>query len=392
MRLACLVLLTFRGCLAVEIPAGTLLPVRLTEPISTASAAPGNEVHAVTIAPVVVNGAVVLAPRTPLVGRVKSVVSASKSETQQARLMLQFTGDGVPLQAVVAGVDNAREPVTENGEIEGIVPKQTFEGLAERGIDKLNRSPRYSQLGSILAAAKEALVKPVDPEISYEPGVELTLRLTQSVHVTAAPEYRGPPPFSKPADIQEMVDELPFITYAGDQPSDVTNLLFVGSEEQLTRAFDEAGWSTAQELGHASAFETARALIEARGYKEAPVSLLLLNGRAPSLVFQKGNNTFAMRHHLRIWRMPGAFDHVPVWACSATHDSGIDLRQETFTFIHRIDADIDQERAKVVDDLVFTGRVARVSYVERKKVPRSFRNATGDPVTTDGRIAVVGLR
>ncbi|HCC56106.1 MAG TPA: hypothetical protein DEQ47_02370 [Solibacterales bacterium] len=392
MRLACLVLLTLSCCLAHEIPAGTTLQVRLTDPISTASATAGTEVHAVTIAPVVVNGTVVIPQHTAILGKVISAVSAAQAENQQARLMLQFTGATVPLHALVANVDNAREPVNDKGEIEGIVPKQTFEGLADRGIEKLNKNQRYSQLGSILEAAKEALVKPVDPEISYEPGVEMTLRLTQAVNVANPPDYHSPPPFPKPGEIKAMVDQLPYITYAGDQPSDVTNLLFIGSEEQLTHAFAEAGWSTAQELGHASAFETARAMIEARGYKEAPVSLLLLDGRAPSLVFQKGNNTFAMRHHLRIWRMPGAFDAVPVWACSATHDSGIDLRQETFTFIHRIDSDIDQERAKVVDDLVFTGRVPRVSYVERPKVPRSFHNATGDPVTTDGRIAVVGLR
>lgn len=392
MRFACLVLLTISCCAGLELPAGTTLQVRLVDAISTASAAAGAELHAVTVAPVMLNGKVVIAPHTPIIGKVKTAVSAAKAENQQALLVLQFSGGKLPLQAVVANVDNAREAVDESGEILGILPKQTFEGLAERGIDKLNRNEKYSQLGALLAAAKEALVKPVDPEISYEPGVELTLRLTQPLNVATPPEYRGPPPFPKPREIAEMVEEMPYITYAGEQPSDVTNLLFVGSEEQLTNAFAEAGWSTAQQLGHGSAFETARAVIEARGYKEAPVSLLLLDQRAPSLVFQKGNNTFAMRHHLRIWRMRGAFDGAPVWACSATHDSGIDLRQETFTFIHRIDADIDQERSKVVDDLIFTGRVARLSYVERPRVPRSFHNATGDPVTTDGRMAVIGLR
>lgn len=191
-----------------------------------------------------------------------------------------------------------------------------------------------------------------------------------------------------------MVDLLPYVTYAVDppQPSDITNLLFVGAEETVASAFAEAGWAPAKQLSQGTGFETARALIEARGYKEAPVSLLLLDHRAPVMVFQKANNTFAMRHHLRIWRMPGTFNGLPVWACSATHDNGIDMRQDTFTFIHRVESNIDLERSKVADDLVFTGRVTQLSYVDRPKAPRSFQNATGDPIVTDGRMAVLGLR
>ncbi len=348
-----------------------------------------------TIAPVLVKGIVAIAPHTVLTGKVKSSVSAAKSETQQARLTLQFTAAGkLPIHAVVDTVDNARETVDDTGTIVGIIPKQTFEGLAERGIDKLNQNERYSALGSILGAAKEALVKPVDPEIDYAPGVEMTLRLTKPVHLAAPPDYHPPPPFPQPAEVARMVEVLPYVTYAVDppQPSDITNVLLVGSEQALTGAFAEAGWSPARQLSQSTGFETALALIEARGYKEAPVSLLLLDQRPPDLVFEKTNNTFAMRHHVRIWRMSGDFDGIPVWACSATHDSGIDLRQETFTFIHRVESNIDLERSKLVDDLVFTGRVKQLTYVDRPKAPRSFHNATGDAIVTDGRMAVLSMQ
>jgi len=151
----------------------------------------------------------------------------------------------------------------------------------------------------------------------------------------------------------------PFQTVAQQppKPSDVTNMMFIGSKEQLAAAFKEAGWSTAAALSATSKLETMRAIVEARGYKEAPVSILLLDGKPPDLVFQKQNDTFAQRHHLRIWRRPDAFQGKPVWVCAATHDIGIEFSDENRTFIHKIDSNIDRERAKVVSDLLLTGMV-----------------------------------
>jgi hypothetical protein len=128
-----------------------------------------------------------------------------------------------------------------------------------------------------------------------------------------------------------------------------------------------------------------------RGYKEAPVSILTLEGRPPDLVFQKSTNTFAKRHHMRLWRTRQSWTDKPVWVAAATHDVGIDFSQESSTFIHRIDPRIDRERAKIVSDLLFTGRVRSLALVERPEVPRRTTNATGDDMITDGRMAVVVL-
>ncbi len=113
-------------------------------------------------------------------------------------------------------------------------------------------------------------------------------------------------------------------------------------------------------------------------------------GRAAARdAFQKQNNTFAQRHHLRIWHRPDTFDDKEVWVCAATHDIAIDFSPEDRTFIHRIDPQIDRERAKVVNDLMFTGRVRGMSLVSRSDVPKDAYNATGDQLITDGRMAVL---
>ena len=148
------------------------------------------------------------------------------------------------------------------------------------------------------------------------------------------------------------------------------------------------GFSSAN-AARESKIETFRAIAELRGYKEAPVSILLLDGRPPDLVFEKQNNTFAQRHHLRIWRRPDSFGGKPVWVCAATHDTGIEFSERDHTFIHKIDPQIDRERAKVVSDLLLTGNVRSLALVDRPAVPRQSQNATGDQLLTDARMAVL---
>jgi len=117
----------------------------------------------------------------------------------------------------------------------------------------------------------------------------------------------------------------------------------------------------------------------------------MLDGKPPDLVFEKTNDTFARRHHLRIWRRPGTVGGKPVWAVAATHDIGISFAEAERTFIHRIDPHIDGEREKVVNDLLFAGHVRAFGLVDRPQVPRQARNATGDSIETDGRVAVLLL-
>jgi hypothetical protein len=168
--------------------------------------------------------------------------------------------------------------------------------------------------------------------------------------------------------------------------------MFVATEDELRAAFEKAGWAVPARLNTKSKLETARALIEARGYKEGPMSILLLEGNAPDIPYQKGNNTFAQRHHLRIFRRPGAFDGKPIRVCSATHDIGIDFSERDRTFIHKIDPQIDHERAKVVNDLLFTGMVRSIALVGRPAIPQNATNATGDRIETDGSMAVLLLQ
>ncbi len=385
------------GLFAVQVPSGTELRIRLTDSVASNTAKPKQPVKAVLIMPLVVDGNIVAPAGSELSGVVKSVEAVTDPHTP-ASLVLDFNEIHIPagekekLAAKVAGVDNARESVDENGKIIGIIGAETFAARIDQGIGKL--AQKYAGLAGVLQATKEvAGVKEANPEIVYEPGAELTLKLTRALEIKkpSLGDAAKLQPFPSEADVVDMVAAQPFRTVAANppRPSDITNLLFVGTQEQLEKAFAAAGWSTAAALSGQSKLETARAIIEERGYKEAPVSTLLLDGNPPDLVFQKQNNTFSQRHHLRIWRRPGDFDGQPIWVCAATHDIGIDFSDRDRTFIHKIDPEIDKERAKVVSDLLFTRMVKSLELVDRPQVPTQAQNATGDNLETDGKMAVL---
>jgi hypothetical protein len=351
------------------------------------------------IAPVFVNGSVVIDFGTTLHGKTAeaaAAVPASEGVTEQpAKLRLDFdriespsTGSR-PLSAVVSEVDNARETVDSAGLITGIKASQTYEARIDQGISKL--ASRNQQLAQILQGVEGAIVKKVDPSVTYKPGTDMTLKLTKDLPWTAPSNPNSIAPVIPAGPLSALVDAEPFRTMAlkPPSPSDMTNIMFIGTLNQISEAFQAAGWFPASALGQDSKWETARAIIEDRGYSEAPMSILTLDGQPPTIAFQKQTDTFSKRHHIRIWARPDTFNGKPVFVAAATHDTSITFSQESRNFTHGIDPHIDKERSKVVTDIVFTGRAHAFALVPRPAVPKGASNATGDKLITDGKMAVL---
>jgi len=385
---------------AAQLPAGTELSIRLTDKVASETTKPQTPVHAVLIVPVIADGRVVLPLGVQLTGEVKQAKAAADKEQAQLQLVFNRIGMGTytaTLSAVISALDNARETVGDQGIITGIVGSEAYGSRLDQGIAKLQNNDKFASLAGIIQGAKEALkIKEVNANIDYDPGVEMTAKLTSPL------DWRGPTqgieskiqPFPNQQELIDLVNRQPFRTIAErpPRPSDFTNVMLVATESELRNAFAKAGWSNAVRLSTQSKLETARALIEDRGYKEAPMSVLLLDGQPPALAYQKGNDTFEKRHHLRVFARPGTFAGKQIWVCSATHDTGIDFSERDRTFIHKIDSDIDNERTKVVNDLLFAGAVRALALVDRPDIPANATNATGDPLRTDGRMAVLLLQ
>lgn len=400
----CVLLLPMAAAAAAELPAGTQMEIRLKSKVASNKSKAGDAVQAIVLAPVVAGGQMVIPAGSVLRGKITGATPAKEDE--QAGLAIEFGELGaagqkaVKFAAKIAAVDNAREKVDDKGRIVGILKSETLSAQTDKlaaqidkGVAKLG--DQHQELATILEAAKGAfLPKTADVDIVYERGVEMTLELTKKLPLSGAIKAGpAPGPIADEDALAALVDREPFQTMAEkpSKPSDITNLMFLGSKKQLEAAFTAAGWATAEALNSKSGLETFRAIAENRGYSQAPVSTLLLEGEKPAVVFQKQNDTFAKRHHIRIWQRPDTFAGQPVWVAAATHDIDIQFSAQNRTFIHKIDSDIDRERAKVVNDLLLTGQVSGLALVERPAAPQDGENATGDQIKTDGSMAVLLL-
>lgn len=393
----------------VQAPSGTTLSIRLTTAVSSQQPA-GRPVEAVVTVPVKVNGVTAIPVGTKLSGKTADVKAAASSaagsnavasnNTSDSAATLRLIFDKIQppggreqsLSSQLSSIDNARESVGSDGLITGIVASQTWEGQLNQGISKLENN--HPGLAGLLGQARDAFVKNVDASISYPAGVDMEIKLTKGLTCHPPSNMTTIPEIGALNQLTALVDAQPDRTVAGNppKPSDLTNLVFIGSQQEIGAAFKAAGWFAAAERDQASTMETARAIIEDRGYQEAPVSVLLLDGHPPDLVFEKQTNTFAMRHHIRIWKRPVTFDGKELWVAAATHDTGIDFSQESHTFTHKIDGNIDHERAKVTSDLTFSGYVSAASLVSRSNVPPDISNATGDKLITDGKMSALEFR
>jgi len=386
------------AALGVDLPSGAKIEIRLKTKVASNASKAHDAVEAMVIQPVVAGDQYLIPIGATLHGEVVSAQTSAAAD-QRATLQLKFTEiagarGAIPISTRVTSVDNARESVDDQGVIQGILASESLSNRMDSGLSKL--SGRASGLADILQLAKTKLIKTTDSEIVYDAGVEMTLELLAK----AAVDSGGVPgvsinlqPVAADAGLSSMASSQPFQTIAEKppKPSDKTNLMFIGSREKLTGAFEAAGWASAANLTKSSGLETFAAIASQSGYKEAPMSVLLLENKPADLNFQKQNNTFAKRHHLRIWLRP-QWQGQDVWVSSSTHDTGIDFSAENRTFIHKVDSQVDDERMKVVWDLVATGLVKSWTLVDRPAVPKDSMNATGDKLVTDGKIAVVILK
>ena len=382
-----------RSLLESDLPANTGLSVRLLTRVASHESLPGDAVEAVVIAPVEAGGRVVVAPGTKIEG---TVLRARRAATryEQAQLdidLCNLVHDGgitTPVAALLTEVDNAREQVRE-GQVVGISFPQSASDRLLWGRSAVGFV--HPLLGHALAAAILAWQKGYGREIVLPAGTDMFVRIMAPEKLAAIPG--GAVAAAEiPAGLADITRGFPLrTTTAGNVPSDPVNVLLVGSQSQVESAFDAAGWSPAQKLGVTSGLKTFASVAQQKGYAEAPVSLLLLDARKPDLVYQKQTNTFARRHHIRMWKSPRTYEGRELWLGAGTHDIGIAVLKGGHAWYHLVDPQVDREQAKVKDDLLFTGRVAWFSWFDRPELPRRSVNATGDELHTQGRLLILSL-
>jgi hypothetical protein len=187
---------------------------------------------------------------------------------------------------------------------------------------------------------------------------------------------------------------LPMVTRTGAGiPGDALNVGLVGSEKDVLRAMEAAGWFPADPVTFRTSIEIIGSVVLDRPYHDAPVSPLYYQGKKEQLAFEKPDGKSAdRRHHVRLWRvLEKGTDGRPVWLGAVTYDRGVGLSRYTGQVTHHIGPNIDAERDLMMRDLSEAGMVDALFQISGIGPTLFGRNGGGDPYYTDGEIDVGSL-
>jgi hypothetical protein len=384
-----------------DLAPGATLDIRLDVPVYSDRSRTGDPIEATVTYPLCKNGEqlackpgeLLVSPGTKVNGTVLFAAKAP-DKYSRPRLVLDFSnivhkdGQRTPLYARVLYVDNARETV-RNNEILGIIQPHASRkvSIVMAAFGAANPIAGYSIKG-----VQTIYGLSLRREVLFPAGTDIQVQVVRASMLKQKDSWPGWPQMPLDPALQQLVASAPQRTHTSNKtPSDVINLMFIGSEKELVTAFQEARWFEAASLSAGSALKVVQATIRQSGYADAPVSALLMNEKPPDLVFQKSLNTFAKRHHLRIWKLAKKYNGRDVWVAAATHDIATTNSRAGTKWSHRIDPHIDRERDWVETDLLFVGTAIAYVDVDRPHVPRRAANATGDDIVTDGKMSVVEL-
>lgn len=380
--------------LKADVPEYARIWVRLTKPVPSKESRCGEKLAGVVIAPAVSGGRIVLSPGTKVEGTLLSVRSAKTGSCGPKRCWNSPTfcrrtegSQDLPLGSS-RWTTRGRRSITAASSACPFPTRRWAAGPSgcAGSASCCRASPRGLRLST------HAYNLTLSPEIDFKEGTELILRVAVPEKLNTKAPQRGWREIPASKALVELVRRQPLrVKTPSGEDSDIVNLMFIGSQEDLETGFGMAGWVEARSLGVKTGLITALQALRRSGYSEAPFSLLQLEGKDPDYEYQEDLNTVAKRHHFRVFRRPDTYHGQSVSVASATHDIGIGMGRRATQWYHLIDPEIDEERQKIADDLLFTGLATGYTLVDRPEAPRRAAKATGDELHTDGRMMVLHL-
>jgi len=250
--------------------------------------------------------------------------------------------------------------------------------------------------GYFIVATDAWMQHPVAYQRAADGSFQVTIEVVSAGVSGAAAAAVGGPAESRIVGITSaLLDEIP--RRVSDQqrnPGDMVNILILGTEDQVVKAFTTAGWvhvdSSVQETVLSGLVES----LEKKDYLTMPMSTLYLFNRAQDYGFAHAEpvRVAMSRNHLRVWKSPYTAEGKQVWCVAATHDIGFERDQRNNGLTHKIDPAIDGEREYVNGTLAATGLVAARDHVTPSNPLTEAKTATGGSFHSDGRILVLVLR
>ncbi|MGH9354118.1 MAG: LssY C-terminal domain-containing protein [Terriglobia bacterium] len=382
---------------AASLPSGTILYIRLVTPVSTATSKVHAAITARIVRQVVAGNSVVVPLGAVLEGDIEKIVKSADPGTP-ALLVLKFNKLELPQQKPAAischlsQVENARESVLADGTVLGVKASQMGSTYVNDALGKLAQS--LPSLGSTIQDVQKKQVGAPDVDIAFPAGTDMQVTLDQALPVEKI--YAAAVPETLPGDLaaalRALLTGVPQRSETADgKPGDPLNLVMIGSQQQITNAFLQAGWIVPRPKQNQTVWKTVQAVIQDQGYGAAPISNLYLFARPQDLAFEKVLDTFNMRHHLRLWRSAAKTpDGREIWVGAAVHDTGIDIHPGVVS--HATDPNLDDERAKVGADLLDTSLASAEALLIPPQPLTQGVTGTGGAWHTDGKLLVIDLK
>ena len=193
--------------------------------------------------------------------------------------------------------------------------------------------------------------------------------------------------------LREALEKLPCCTTnkKGTEQGDPLNIVVIGDLDDVYYSFLRAGWDETETIYRASILKTIRSFLFGGRYRYSPISALYVFGRPQDVALQRARTSIHERNHLRLWLTPMRFEGKLVWIGQISRDIGVRFTRKTIT-THKIDPDVDETRAFLIQDLWYSQGLNAFGYVDGVGAapysePRG--NLTGDPYFTDGHRVVL---
>ncbi len=173
----------------------------------------------------------------------------------------------------------------------------------------------------------------------------------------------------------------------GETPGDPLNIVVIGPPDgKVFHPFVRRGWDPTETLTGKTVSRTIGSSVFRSKYRTSPVSALFVDGRQQDIALQKARGSVDERNHLRLWLTPLTHEGKQVWVGQISRDVGVRFSSKTF-ITHKIDPDVDETRAFLFQDLLLSGSLTGIGYVDGvgRATPEEPRyNYTLDPYFTDG--------
>ena len=231
-------------------------------------------------------------------------------------------------------------------------------------------------------------------------GGVFSLRLiSYALHMTTLEKLYKPRDFRKTSHLeisQEIIDQLPrYCQTVFGIKMDPINLIFIGTEAGIKRAFEKSDWNGAFPANPIHPLVGLIFRIRNRTYKRGPFMPLFTGIGLQDLSFQKVlSRGYGNRHHMRVWRTR---HHLPgdnrIWVAAATFENSFKFSLHPPFFFHHKSPDLDGERDYIVGELTEQGHlvVGKYRINDPSSPEKPVRDPHGDRYYTDGHATAVEI-